>query len=125
MLFQQYGLLIALICAVLAILYGVWSIRWILAKPAGNERMQEIGAAIQEGGRADLKRQYTPIAKPIAVPQSSAKPITTSSTTPRIGLVVYWRVRYARAPSWIAAASACMRGWPGGVGRIQRIDQTP
>ena len=39
MLFQQYGLLIALICAVLAILYGVWSIRWILAKPAGNERL--------------------------------------------------------------------------------------
>ena len=48
MLFQQYGLLIALICAVLAILYGVWSIRWILAKPAGNERMQEIAAAIQK-----------------------------------------------------------------------------
>ncbi|HKE46562.1 MAG TPA: sodium-translocating pyrophosphatase [Rhodanobacteraceae bacterium] len=61
-MFQQYGLLIALICAVLAILYGVWSIRWILAKPAGNERMQEIAAAIQEGARAYLNRQYTTIA---------------------------------------------------------------
>ncbi|MBL0163559.1 MAG: sodium-translocating pyrophosphatase [Xanthomonadales bacterium] len=58
---QQHGLLFSLICAVLAIVYGAWSIRWILSKPAGNERMQEIAAAIQLGARAYLNRQYLTI----------------------------------------------------------------
>jgi K(+)-stimulated pyrophosphate-energized sodium pump len=61
-LFSEHGLLIALACAVLAIVYGAWSIRWILSKPAGNARMQEIAAAIQEGARAYLNRQYRTIA---------------------------------------------------------------
>ncbi len=58
---QQHGLLFSLICAALAIVYGAWSIRWILSKPAGNERMQEIAAAIQLGARAYLNRQYLTI----------------------------------------------------------------
>ena len=61
-MFEQYGLMIALACAVLAIIYGVFSARWILAQPAGNERMQQIAAAIQEGANAYLKRQYRTIA---------------------------------------------------------------
>ncbi len=57
----SYALGIVLACGVLALLYGIFTIRSIMRLSRGNERMQEISSAIQEGARAYLNRQYSVI----------------------------------------------------------------
>src|SRR5262245_56853590 len=56
------GLTFALVCAVIAIVYGVWQSTRILRLPDGNERMREISAAVREGAVAYLWRRYKAIA---------------------------------------------------------------
>ena len=58
----HHGVLIALICAGAAVAYGVLTSRALLALSPGNETMRTISAAVQEGARAYLNRQYTVIA---------------------------------------------------------------
>ncbi len=58
---MENGLLFALACSVVAILYGALSIKWINTLPTGNDKMRGIAAAIQEGATAYLNRQYLTI----------------------------------------------------------------
>jgi K(+)-stimulated pyrophosphate-energized sodium pump len=58
----SYGPVVALVCAAAAVVYGIVITQRLLAKSPGNERMQEISGAVQEGAGAYLTRQYTIIA---------------------------------------------------------------
>jgi len=63
----EYGVVVALVCAGAAVVYGLIITQRLLAKSPGNDRMQEISGAVQEGAQAYLNRQYTIIAA-VAVP---------------------------------------------------------
>jgi len=59
---NEMALWLALGSAVLAVVYGLLTTKWVLSKPAGNEKMQSIAAAVQEGAKAYMNRQYGTIA---------------------------------------------------------------
>ncbi|MBI4599359.1 sodium-translocating pyrophosphatase [Candidatus Uhrbacteria bacterium] len=72
---------IPIIVSICAILYGAYLISWVLRQSAGNEKMQSIALAIQQGARAYLNRQYMTVvyvAVPIAVLIGYFLSITTS-----------------------------------------------
>ena len=58
----DWGVVIALVCSGAALVYGVVTSRWLLALSPGNQEMQDISTAVQEGASAYLRRQYTIIA---------------------------------------------------------------
>src|SRR6202011_1137495 len=57
----QLAIELGLIAGIVAILYGLYLINWVIKQPAGNATMQAIAAAIQEGAMAFLRRQYTTV----------------------------------------------------------------
>ena len=66
--FNEHAVAFALACAGVAVVYGLYLTLWLLRQPAGNERMQEIARAGQEGAAAYLRKQYTTIAMVAVVP---------------------------------------------------------
>ncbi len=58
----NHGVVVALVCAACAVVYGLLTTRALLALSPGNERMQSISRAVQQGARAYLNRQYATIA---------------------------------------------------------------
>jgi K(+)-stimulated pyrophosphate-energized sodium pump len=84
---RDYGVVVALVCACAAVVYGALITRRLLRRSPGNERMREISGAVQEGAQAYLRRQYTIIAA-VALPLAVLLGIVQSDVLPAIGFLI-------------------------------------
>ncbi len=83
----DYGVVVALVCAAAAVVYGLLITQRLLARSPGNERMQEISQAVQEGASAYLRRQYQIIGL-VAIPLAILLWIVQGDVLPAIGFVI-------------------------------------
>ena len=94
------GLIVALVCSLVAILYGLISSKWILKQSTGNERMREIADAIQQGAFTYLHRQYMAIAS--------------------VGVVLFFIIGFVPVlgwcTAWAFAVGAILSGLAGFIG---------
>jgi K(+)-stimulated pyrophosphate-energized sodium pump len=91
-------LMVILVCAVAAIIYGALSSKWVLAQPSGTDRMREIASAIQQGASAYLRRQYMTIGA--------------------VGVVLFFLIGFKIAwiTAWAFAAGAILSAMAGFIG---------
>jgi K(+)-stimulated pyrophosphate-energized sodium pump len=84
----EQAIIAGLVGGVLALLYGVVLIFWVLSRPTGNERMREIAAAIQEGAMAFLSRQYRTVAIVAVVLALIIAFVPTLGWQPAVGFLI-------------------------------------
>ena len=97
---MPFALIVTLVCAVIALIYGIISSKWILAQPTGTDRMREIATAIQQGASAYLRRQYISISA--------------------VGIIIFFAIGFVPSLgwpiAWAFATGALLSGIAGFIG---------
>ena len=88
----DWGVVIALVCAGAAVVYGVTTSRWLLALSPGNQEMQDISKAVQEGADAYLNRQFKTLAPFAVLIFAVLFVLPAESTGTRIGRSVFFLI---------------------------------
>ena len=127
-------LMFALASGVLAILYGAWSVRWILAQPEGNERMREIFFAVAENPKATITAKLDPKAfAGMAVGQSLTRPLKANVTIKGASVDIDTEVLVTRVgadrvtvvPTAPVIVSTDMFGLTDELGELRALAQLP